>query len=355
MKSKLILSIKQIGLILISLLFLFSCSEKTKKNITSNFYSFNKKIFHFGDTLKINTSSKHSIDSIILKIGNQRIVDLQYIVLDSSDLEYGENRIIQEVFFTKNDKKRNITYKGVFSIHPSVAERNIEYEIIEEYDHNVSNFTQGLLFTEDGYIIESTGEYGSSKLLKYKLGSDTYAKQVNLSNKYFGEGTTILNGKIYQLSWRNRKGFIYNEDSFERIAEFNYPDQITQGWGLTTNGKELILSDGSSYIYFIEEDNLSKVNRTIEVLGHRNVYHYLNELEYVKHFIYANILESDYIIKINPKNGVVVGKIDLKELSKPYRKYGVLNGIAYNPKNDSFIITGKNWPKMHEIVLKDLD
>jgi glutamine cyclotransferase len=153
------------------------------------------------------------------------------------------------------------------------------------------------------------------------------------------------------LTWQNRKGLIYDEGSFEKTGAFSYPKQITQGWGLTTNRKELILSDGSSNLYFLEEANLSKINRKVEVLGHENIYTYLNELEFENQYIYANILESDIIIKINARNGVVVGKIDLKELSKAYRRYGVLNGIAYNPKNDSFIITGKNWPKMFEIKL----
>jgi glutamine cyclotransferase len=351
MKKDIKNKIIQIGLFLFTIVMVTSCAEKTNKNITSNFYQFNKKIFHFGDTLQINTSSKHNIDSIVLKIGNKRITDPQNIVLDSSDFKYGENRIVQQVYFTKNDKKRNIKYKGVFSIHPSVAEKNIEYEIINEYDHQVSNFTQGLVISDDGYMIESTGEYGSSELLKYKLGDDSYSEQIRLSGKYFGEGATILNGKIYQLTWQNRKGLIYDEGSFEKTGAFSYPKQITQGWGLTTNRKELILSDGSSNLYFLEEANLSKINRKVEVLGHENIYTYLNELEFENQYIYANILESDIIIKINARNGVVVGKIDLKELSKAYRRYGVLNGIAYNPKNDSFIITGKNWPKMFEIKL----
>jgi len=355
MKSLLSKILNPLSIIVLSLFILFSCSQKSSKNITSNFYNYNEKIFYFGDSLKFTTSSKHHIDSVVLQIGNKKILNPQYIVLDSSDFKYGKNSMIQNVYFTKNDKNRNIKYTGSILIHPSIKEKEIGYEIINEYTHNTSDFTQGLIYTEDDYIIESTGEYGSSKLLKYKLGSESYSKQIGLSNNYFGEGTTILNNKIYQLTWKKRKGFVYDLSSFEKIKEFSYPTQIQQGWGLTTDGIDIILSDGSQYLYFIDEAQLSKINKKIEVLGHKRFYTYLNELEYANNYVYANTLDSDYILIINPGNGVVVGRVDLKAIAEKYRKYGVLNGIAYYPKNNSFIITGKNWPKMFEIVLEDLN
>ncbi|NPD44509.1 MULTISPECIES: glutaminyl-peptide cyclotransferase [unclassified Lentimicrobium] len=352
MKKQILEKIKTLVLILTILLFQFSCSEKSTKNLSSNFDSITNEIYHFGDSLKINTNSPYTIDSIVTKIGNKRISGPLNILLDSTDLKYGKNRIIQKVYFTKDYRNRNITYRSVITIHPSTMEEDIEYEIINEYPHDPSHFTQGLICNKEGNIIESTGEFGASKLLEYNLGSEANIKEVKLSDNYFGEGVASLNGRIYQLTWLNRKGFIYEKSSFEKTREFLYPEQIKQGWGLTTNGTQLILSDGSHIIYFIEEESLSKVSRKTEVLGYKKVYNFLNELEYVDNYIYANILESDKIIKINPKNGAVLGIINLKDICEPYKSHGVLNGIAYHHKNETFIITGKNWPKMFEIKLK---
>ncbi len=223
-----------------------------------------------------------------------------------------------------------------------------DYKIINTYPHDKNAFTQGFLY-KDGYLYEGTGRYGKSSIRKVDIKTGKIIKIHKLAGNYFGEGISILNNKIYQLTWKSKVGFIYDMD-FKLIDKFNYDHE---GWGLTNNGKQLIMSDGSDKLYFLNPDTLKK-EREIEVKDEDKAVKKINELEYINGEIYANVWQDDYIIKINPDNGKVTGIINLSNIIEPtdYNyELNVLNGIAYDNKNDRLFVTGKLWPKIFEIKL----
>lgn len=235
----------------------------------------------------------------------------------------------------------------------------INFSIVKVYPHDTSSYTQGLEWYNNS-LYEGTGNYAHSKLLKTDLASGKILQQVKTSadSTVFGEGITVFNNKIYELTWQTHKVYVYDLNTFKKINEFNWP---FEGWGLTTNGKELIVSTGSSNLYFVDPQNF-KILRQVNVTDNNGPVSFLNELEYVNGFIYANIYETDYIVKINPENGNVAGKIDCSNLlQKSGVNYNsgnysantgyVLNGIAYDSTKQSFYITGKMWPALFEIKL----
>ena len=233
-----------------------------------------------------------------------------------------------------------------------MAEETINYynyKIINKYPHDHNAFTQGLLY-KNGYLYESTGRYGKSSLKKIKLKSGKVVNKHNLDDKYFGEGICIFNDKIYQLTWKENTAFVYNLD-FEIIEKLHYKNE---GWGLTHNNKKLIMSDGSSKLYFLNPENL-KIKREMTVTKKGKELDNLNELEYIDGKIYANVWQKNYIVIINPDNGKVSGVIDLKGLinvENYEHDINVLNGIAYDSKHKRLFVTGKLWPYIFEIELE---
>ncbi len=227
--------------------------------------------------------------------------------------------------------------------------KKVEFEIIKKYPHNKDAYTQGLIFY-GGYLYESTGLYGHSSLRKVNIKDGKVLKQINLLPLYFGEGITLLADKIYQLTWENHKGFIYNLD-FEKLGEFSYPGE---GWGITNDGKSLIISDGSNYLSFYDPSSMNII-KTISVEDNNTPIFNLNELEWVDGLIYANVYMQDEIIAINPDNGKVVYSFDVSELRSALddqTNAEVSNGIAYNPSTKSFFLTGKYWPNLFEVKIK---
>ncbi|MDM8557842.1 glutaminyl-peptide cyclotransferase [Candidatus Parabeggiatoa sp. HSG14] len=225
------------------------------------------------------------------------------------------------------------------------------YKIINTYPHDKKAFTQGLVF-QDGFLYESTGLRNRSTLRKVELETGKVLQIHNLHRSYFGEGMTIYNGKIFQLTWQSQVGFVYDKASFELIEEFNYP---TEGWGLTHDGKQLIMSDGTSTLYFLNPETL-EITGQIDVYDNQKAIKWLNELEYIHGKIYANVWQSTKIAVINPKTGQVDGWIELEGLLsfEEYRA-DVLNGIAYDAKKNRLFVTGKLWPKLFEIKLIPLN
>lgn len=224
------------------------------------------------------------------------------------------------------------------------------YEIVNVWPHDPEAFTQGLVFLNDR-LLESTGLNGQSTLRRVDLATGRILQQVKLPSEYFAEGMTVLNGKIYQLTWKNQKGFVYNLETFEREREFSYPGE---GWGLTTDGRSLILSDGTHQLRFIDPVTF-KVTRTVPVLNQGQPVRMLNELEYIKGELFANVWQSQTIVRIDPATGKVVGTIDFFGLLPPEDRHAdtdVLNGIAYDATRDRLFVTGKNWPKLFEVRLK---
>jgi glutaminyl-peptide cyclotransferase len=228
--------------------------------------------------------------------------------------------------------------------------RTLDYEIVNIWPHDPNAFTQGLVFL-DGKMIESTGQEGRSSLRNVELQTGRILKKVDVPYPYFAEGIALLNNKIYQLTWQNQLGFIYDAQSFEKIGEFKYNGE---GWGLTTDGQSLILSDGSNRIRFLEPDSF-KVTRTIAVMDAKVPVEKLNELEFINGEIYANIWHEDRIVAINPQTGRVTAWIDLAGLLQPgdvQDPEAVLNGIAYDQSSGRLFVTGKLWPRLFEIKIK---
>lgn len=227
------------------------------------------------------------------------------------------------------------------------------YKIINIYPHDKTAFTQGLVF-ENGVLYEGTGLLGGSSVRKIELETGKVVQTRMLPAQFFGEGIAIYQNRIIQLTWRSKRGFVYDKDSFELLAEFGYS---TEGWGITTDGNCLIMSDGTATLYFLDPESFKKVKQ-IEVYDKRNgPVIRLNDLEYVKGEIYANVWKTDYIARISPKTGQVVGWIELKRLAADNagdNRVDVLNGIAYDRENDRLFVTGKFWPRLFEIELVSL-
>ncbi|MDM8517055.1 glutaminyl-peptide cyclotransferase [Desulfobacterales bacterium HSG16] len=225
------------------------------------------------------------------------------------------------------------------------------YDIVNVYFHDPGAFTQGLVF-DKGFLYEGTGLYGRSELRRTELETGKILQKIKLSNQLFGEGVTVLGNTVIQLTWKSHTGFVYDKNSFERIQAFRYP---TEGWGLTHDGTNLIMSDGTSILYFLKPLTFQETGR-IEVFDHRGPVTQLNELEYIKGEIYANVWNTDYIVRINPQTGRVIARIDMagllgsKDSGLPV---DVLNGIAYDEYRDRIFVTGKLWPKLFEIAVKD--
>jgi len=251
-----------------------------------------------------------------------------------------------------------IWVSNVFSqINPSDQINTIPvytYFIVNKVPHDFNAYTQGLVFN-DGFLYESTGRRGQSSLRKVDPGDGAVLTFHSLADEYFGEGITIFNEKIYQLTWQSYTGFIYDKSTFLLMEEFFYN---MEGWGITHDGKELIVSDGTSTLYFLDPVTLENL-REINVTDANGPIQSLNELEYVNGEIFANILSSYRIARIDPETGKVVGWIDLTGiLSNEKIDYAidVMNGIAYDPVADRLFITGKLWPQVFEIrLLKKAD
>lgn len=224
----------------------------------------------------------------------------------------------------------------------------INYRVVKTYPHDRNSFTQGLEFY-NGYLYEGTGLYGRSSLQKIDLKTGEVLKKRNLDDKYFGEGITILNNKIYQLSWQNNTMFVYNLD-FDLIKKVNYSGE---GWGLTNDGENLIMSNGSEYIYYRDAKTF-EITKKIQIAFDNEPLKNINELEYINGFIYANIWGKNIIVKISPDSAEVKAYLDLKNILDKIEydyKLNVLNGIAYLEERDHLLVTGKLWPKIFEIKL----
>jgi glutamine cyclotransferase len=223
------------------------------------------------------------------------------------------------------------------------------YSIVNTYPHDRDAFTEGLVF-EDGVLYEGTGLYEQSSLRKVELETGGILQISELSDEFFGEGITIYGDKIIQLTWKSNIGFVYDKDSFELLEEFNYS---TEGWGITNNGTRLIMSDGTSTLYFLDPQTFEESGQ-IEVFDNDTPITRLNELEYIRGEIYANVWKTDWVARIAPETGRVTGWIDLRGLLSAEDRtesIDVLNGIAYDAEADRLFVTGKLWPKLFEIAL----
>lgn len=229
----------------------------------------------------------------------------------------------------------------------------IDYNVAAAYPHDTSAYTQGLEFY-NGKLYESTGDYENSSLriTDYKTGK-VEKKHMMGTDKIFGEGITILNNKIYQLTWENHTVYVYDVNNIDKpVQTFNWP---YDGWGITHNATELIISDGTAKLYFVNPDDF-RLKSTIAVTENGSPVYQLNELEYIEGFVFANLYQKDIIVKIDPSSGFVVGKMDFTGMKQKFfanqivpERTDVLNGIAYDTATKKFLVTGKRWPKMFEL------
>lgn len=223
-----------------------------------------------------------------------------------------------------------------------------DYQVVRSFPHDTGAYTQGLFF-EDGALYESTGQHGRSTIRRVTLETGKVIQQHSIDARHFGEGSVAWNGRLIQLTWQSQLGFIYDLKTFKPLGSFTFPGE---GWGLTHDGKRLIMSDGTAELRFLDPDTLKETGRLRVTTGGRDVVS-LNELEWIEGEIWANVWQTDFIARIDPATGEVVGWIDLTNLLGDDRTPNaeVLNGIAYDPAAKKLYVTGKQWPKLYEITL----
>ena len=250
---------------------------------------------------------------------------------------------------TSNDSKSGDSSTGSENSNGGIPTTKLMgFSIVKTYPHDTSSYTQGLQIYKDE-LYEGTGNYGRSHLMKVDLTSGKAIQKIPLDGKYFGEGITILRDTVYQLTWRENTVLVYTLKDFRKIKEFHLDPE---GWGLTTDGKDLIASDGSSNLYYYDPSTF-KLLRTQTVTESGALSYNLNELEFIDGFIYANQYQAPYIFKIDPGSGTVVSKADLTPVWERVKvidpQADVPNGIAYDETTKKIYVTGKLWPELYEI------
>ncbi|KAL1813791.1 hypothetical protein ACET3Z_023856 [Daucus carota] len=238
----------------------------------------------------------------------------------------------------------------------NVPNRNYAIEVVNEFPHDPSAFTQGLLYGGNDTLYESTGLYHQSSLRKVDIGTGEILALHKMDSTYFGEGLTLFNDRLYQVTWLKKIGFIYDRNNFSKFQRFTH--QMEDGWGLATDGEVLFGTDGSSTLYHIDPQNMKVLQKKVVTYNGHEV-HNLNELEYINDEVWANVLQTDCIAKISPKDGVVREWILLHNLRKGLladrrNNIDVLNGIAWDKEKNRIFVTGKLWPKLYEIKLHPL-
>ena len=260
--------------------------------------------------------------------------------------------VIGCLLFLAACENNSTTVSGDNTATPAAQVQPMNYSVLNVYPHDTTSFTEGLLFFNNE-LYEGTGMYKESRLLKVNLKTGKAIQQVKLAPQYFGEGICILNNKIYQLTYQEHKVFVYDLQFRKLPQEFEWP---YEGWGMTTNGTQLIINTGGSNLYFVNPETF-KIEKTVGVSDNNGYVDNINEMEWVDGFIYANKYLTDFILKINPATGQVVARADLsgilgKNNITPSSKTEVLNGIAYHPEKKTFFVTGKYWPALFEIRMQ---
>ena len=342
-----------IFLFLLSVLQLESCDENSDSDNISVSTNITDKKIQLNDTLKIILSK--SLKNLVFEIKtNNQIKKITPIDLNiENSNQY--NFLLKNLTLGKKEliiKSVNTEKKVNFTLLNNIAPKVYDYEIINEFPRSMNSYTQGLEFYNDT-LYESLGRYGKSKLVKVEFRTGKKLKEINLASEYFAEGITILNNKIFQLTWKEKVGFVYDIDNFNKINSFEYENSL-EGWGICNNGIKLYKSDGTEKIWLLDPENL-KEEDYIEIYTNKNKVVGLNELEWINGKIYANRYLFDGIAIINPENGAIEGVINLSTLKNKVTQHenlDVINGIAYNKKRNSIFVTGKMWDKLFEIRIK---
>lgn len=330
------------------ILLLTSCETTYNLKLqVENKTTLNKEI-----TITLKEKNDKQIDKVQFYInGKEFKTNNNSLKINTSDFGLGKHQISALVFYPGKSKKINNSFQVFADKKPTI----FDYEIVNTFPHDRNAYTQGLEF-KNGFLYESTGRRGQSTLRKVDIKTGKVLQKIKLEDNYFGEGITIVNNKIIWLTWQSNKGFVYDLNTFKLEGEFKY-EQSKEGWGLTQNETELIKSDGTNKIWFLDKET-QKEKRAIKTYTHDRALSQLNELEFINGKLYANYYQKPVIAIINPINGVVEGLINLKGLEVEMKKTQklvandeVLNGIAFDPKNNRIFVTGKNWSKLFEIKL----
>jgi glutamine cyclotransferase len=308
--------------------------------------------FKLGDPIKVVLEPENKNqppDSIVISFDGKTVTSLksapwEYSVPSSLTIHTGRKSL--KAIGYRDGKATTITHFLI--INSDIIPKRYNYKVIHTYPHDRGAFTQGL-FYDNGVLYEGTGQEGSS-LREVELVTGKVVRQLNLSSNLFGEGITLFGDRIYQVTWKTKVGFVYEKSTFKQINKIYFQ---TEGWGLTTIKDQIAMSDGTNVLYFLEPEMFTVVSR-IEVYDNEKKVDQLNELEYIKGEIWANIWMTDLIARIDPVSGKVLAYIDLKGiLNDPQTdtSVNVLNGIAFDKEGNRIFVTGKNWPKLFEIQL----
>ncbi|TNF39385.1 MAG: glutaminyl-peptide cyclotransferase [Bacteroidetes bacterium] len=256
---------------------------------------------------------------------------------------------IRAVAFSPVSKPQTVTL--FVNLLSDIIPVTYRYRVVKSYPHDRRAYTQGLVY-ENGFFYEGTGQQGESSLRKVEPATGKVVSQVNLDGSLFGEGVALLGDRIYQLTWTSKVGFVYEKESLKQINRIYYQ---TQGWGLTTSGDSLVMSDGTNVIWFLDAD--FNVLSSVDVWDNKGLVDNLNELEMIDGELWANIWQTDRIARIDPATGKVLGYVELGNLlprEERTPETDVLNGIAWDPEGRRLFVTGKYWPRLYEITVSPL-
>ena len=342
------INMKQLLKIILISLLLLGCSTQNSSgfNIKTN-----SSVFKPNDTLKVEIKSNKliNIPNSLIYIDEMK-VEAPYLL---NKLKLGKHKIKAEL----NNEGKKIILNKEFTLFADNAPVLYSYKLINSYPHDKTSYTQGLEFSEDT-LYESTGLKGQSKIrsINYKNGDVINEKKLN--KNYFGEGLSLLYNNVYQLTWQENIGFIYDKNLSKVKGSFSYNKSV-EGWGLCNDGSKFYKSDGTNKIWILEPDKLSEI-AYIEVMTNKKTINKINELEWVNGKIYANTyqFEKDIVLIINPLSGMVEGVVDfsgLKDKVEQIKSLNVFNGIAYNKKSKTFFVTGKNWSKLFEVEIFEVN
>lgn len=362
---------------LICLILLYSCggnnAAKSKESAEANVAAAKKdevkyvnsikltspeknRMYNFGEEIQIGFENKDRfpVDSSVIYMDGHEIAklgkDSSHYTFRIPDRKVGNTTIKVVAWHPEN--KRGVASVTI-RVKPAEAPKQLDYEVVKVYPHDPKAYTQGLIY-QDGYMYEGTGQYGESSIRKIDMKNGNILSVLSIDSQLFGEGITIYKDKIYQITWRSRKGFIYDLKTFTLESTFQYN---SEGWGITTAGDHLIMSDGSNKLYHIAPSTFNII-KEVEVYDHNGEVTQLNELEYIDGLVWANVWLTDRIVVIDPETGVVKAELNMPNLLSAADKAltddkdDVLNGIAWNPEKQTFYVTGKRWPKMFEIKVK---
>jgi glutaminyl-peptide cyclotransferase len=354
---------RKLGIFFLSVLFgtfvLLNCAQSskgTRKPVTSINITGKHNGYRAGDRLTVNIKTKVKDGSfrnteIFLDGNSLTLSDKNEFTLEikTENLRVGTHYL--KALATNNEGLSGENFSD-FILLSDIEPQKFSYKIIKSFPHNINNFTEGLEI-RNGFLYEGTGQEGSSAIYKTDLSNWRVIKEYKMESQYFGEGITVLNGKLYQLTYKSQIGFVRNPDTFELLKSWYYKN--AQGWGLTNDGKSLIMSDGTDFIYYLDPVTFKEIKK-IQVCNYEGIVTNINELEYINNEIWANIWMTDKLVKIDPETGKVKAEIDLSgllasNLMHQKSDVDVLNGIAYDQNKNKLYVTGKLWPKLFEIEI----